>query len=311
MFHRPSSTRVASRYLMAGMTSHVADAFLDSVKGKKFTNPETGNKVQFGSLPGDAQKKVRKDWSDSQDAEDLSDDAEMELDEADVEDVEDKGHGDGHGHGESKSWKEKFKDLGDKAKSFMDKAPKAVKQFVEDPDFRKKSVKDMADSVAKAPAKYAKAVLDTAKHEVKEFKEAGAGIKAVLKGGKMDDHQKKALKAVTTHMALGIAAAALTASGPLAAAGVFGKGLAKHIAMKAVSNSLGSLHMLEELGHVGHGIKHVLHLAAEDKDVKDSDVDDVLMKYVSALVVAEIQKIKDDDLGKCLKSMDEEGGKKK
>lgn len=308
MFQRPSASRVASRYLMAGMSSRVADAFLDSVKGKKFTNPETGNKVQFGSLPSDAQKKIRKDWSDSQDAEDLSDDAEMELDESDVEDVDDHGHGDGHG--KAKSWKEKFKDLGDKAKSFMDKAPKAVKQFVEDPDFRKKSVKDMADSVAKAPAKYAKAVLDTAKHEVKEFKEAGAGIKAVLKGGKMDEHQKKALKAVTTHMALGIAAAALTASGPLAAAGTFGKGLAKHIAMKAVSNSLGSLHMLEELGHVGHGIKHVLHLAAEDKDVKDSDVDDVLMKYVSALVVAEIQKIKDADLGKCLKSLDEEDKKK-
>jgi len=33
------------------------------VKGKKFRNPETGNEVQFGSLPAEEQKKLRHEWS--------------------------------------------------------------------------------------------------------------------------------------------------------------------------------------------------------------------------------------------------------
>lgn len=38
------------------------ESFEDAVKGKTFTNPETGNKVKFNSLPDKAQKKLRQDW---------------------------------------------------------------------------------------------------------------------------------------------------------------------------------------------------------------------------------------------------------
>lgn len=38
-------------------------AFEDSVKGKKFKNPDTGNQVEFGSLPSKEQEKIRKEFS--------------------------------------------------------------------------------------------------------------------------------------------------------------------------------------------------------------------------------------------------------
>ena len=40
-----------------------AGSFENSVKGKTFKNPETGNDVQFGSLPEGEQKKLRDQWS--------------------------------------------------------------------------------------------------------------------------------------------------------------------------------------------------------------------------------------------------------
>lgn len=41
----------------------VAKSFDDAVKGKKFRNPETGNQVEFGSLPAEEQKKIRAKWT--------------------------------------------------------------------------------------------------------------------------------------------------------------------------------------------------------------------------------------------------------
>lgn len=298
-----SSAQVASRFLAAAVARRVADSFLKSVDGKKFTNPDTGNKVKFTSLPAPEQAKLRKDQKDE--PEDLSDDAELDDDVEDLSDLaeDDDGH---HKDPPKKPWKETFKGLGAKAKAFMSDAPKAVKQFVEDPASRKKSLASASAALKKAPAKYVKNLVATAKHEVKEFKEAGAGVAAVLKGGKMDDHQKKAFKAVATHVAIGVAAAALTATGgPLAVAGAFGKGLAKNIALKAVTSGLGKLHMLEEMGHIGHGIQHALHLGAEDKgDDKKPSVDDVIGVFVATMVADQLGDVTDADLEDGLKSLD-------
>ncbi len=43
-----------------------AESFDDAVKGKTFTNPETGNKVQFGSLPSEEQDKIRSKWKEEE-----------------------------------------------------------------------------------------------------------------------------------------------------------------------------------------------------------------------------------------------------
>ena len=44
---------------IGGIMMKMAGEFEESVKGKKFKNPETGNEVQFGSLPAEEQKKLR------------------------------------------------------------------------------------------------------------------------------------------------------------------------------------------------------------------------------------------------------------
>lgn len=203
--------------------------------------------------------------------------------------------------GPKQSWEERAKSLSDKAKATLQASPKAVKQFIEDDSFRRKTLMDAHAALLKAPEKIAKRALDTAKHEVKEFKEAGQGIASVLRGGKMTSHQKKAFKTVATHMAISVAAAALTASGPLAIAGAVGKGMVKHVAMKAVANLFGHLHILEEVGHIGHGVKHLMeHLASESPDPEE-----VLSNLVLAAVAKEVPKLDHDGIQSALEGEQE------
>ena len=245
---------------------------MESVHDRKFTNPETGNKVQFESLPPGEQKKIREEHHEEHGAA------------KDKEDKPDKAP--------KKTWAERLKGLGDKARAFVADAPKAVKKFVEDSEHRKKVMSSAADTIRKAPGDYSKKFIHTAKEEVKEFKEAGEGVSAVLKGGTMSDPQKKAFKTVATHVALGLTAAILTSTGgPLAVAGAFGKGLVKHIAMKAVSKSLTNLHKMEELGHIGHGVAELLHTAA-----KNASTDDVMGNYLAAMVAEGMESLTDGDM---------------
>ena len=199
--------------------------------------------------------------------------------------------GEHHDKEPKKSWKDSIKSLSEKAQGFFKSAPKIAKQFVEDEDFRRKTLLDAHKRLTEAPEKVVKDLVETAKHEVKEFKEAGAGVKAVLKGEKMTDHQKKAFKTVAFHLALTAAATALTATGgPLAAAGMFGKSMAKHVAMKSVSRAIGHLHILEEMGHIGHGIHHGLeHIM--DKLASEKDPETAMAEFVMAAVGKEIQEL--------------------
>jgi hypothetical protein len=221
-------------------------------------------------------------------------------------------------HGEQKpkkSWKERFKGLTEAAVSFVKNAPKVTKQFIEEDAFRRKTLMSAHKTLTEAPKKMVQNLVETAKHEVKEFKEAGAGIKAVIKGGKMNDHQRKAFKAVATHLAIGAAAAALTASGVGTAMGVFAKGMARHIAMKSVTKALGHLHVIEELEHIGHGVTHFLsHLASDQQSPeavfqryvvaaeqgKDLDPDEIMGNFVTAAVAKEMQGFSDEDLEKVM-----------
>lgn len=222
------------------------------------------------------------------------------------------GDGEDHGHKEEKpkkSLKERLQSLSEKAKSFVKSAPKEVSKFLTDDVHRRKTMTAASAALEKAPAKLVKNVVDTVKHEVHEFKEAGAGIKAVMSGKKMDDHQKKALKTVAFHVGLTVAATALTVSGgPLAGLAAFGKSMAKHVAMKSASNALGHLHVLEELGHVGHGIHHVLDKLAAEGEKADSDT--VLVQYVMALMAKELGKLEDGDFAKVVEEASKGEGKK-
>lgn len=225
-----------------------------------------------------------------------------------------------HGAAPKKSWKERMKGLGAKALDFVKKAPKDVQKFLEEGDHRKKVLSEIHKSIVEAPEKLVKNAISTAKHEVHEYKEAGSGIKAVIKGGKMSISQKKAFKTVAIHLAISIAASALVSSGPLGVAGTLAKGMAKRLAMKSMSRALGHIAILEEVGHIGHGVGEFMsHLAstrnpseivyryaAEVEEGGDPDVDDILGNFMAANVAKELETFgSDEDVDSVLSSFDE------
>ena len=213
--------------------------------------------------------------------------------------------------GPKKSWSERLKSMGSSVKEFISSAPKQVQKFISDEKFRKKTIQGAVSSLKSAPAKIVSRVVATAKDEIHEFKSAGEGVASLLKGGKMSGHQKKALKAVGTHLAIGFAAAALTASGPLAAAGVFAKGLVKHIAMKSVAKGMEKIHLFQEMGHIGHGVhRFFTHMASDDAAMgvlrtagKDADPEDVMANFFLAAVAKEMDDLSDEDIEKILVGM--------
>jgi hypothetical protein len=219
-----------------------------------------------------------------------------------------------------KSWADRLKGLGKKAQDFVAKAPKEVKRFIEDEGFRRKTLMGVHEALVKAPEKLAKGVVNTVKHEVHEYKTASKGIASAIRGNKMTSEQKKAVKSVAVHLAIGITAAALTSSGPLAAAGALVKGMSRHVALKAVSRAMGHLHVLDELGHIGHGVEGLMsHLAStgnaqvmlfryaeEASEGGDPDTDEVFGNFITASVAKELDNFDDDALESSLGYLDEE-----
>jgi hypothetical protein len=213
--------------------------------------------------------------------------------------VEKHGPGDRTEHGDEekpgKPLSERVKGWGSKAIAVLKKSPESVQKFVKDDGFRRETLQSAHKALTEAPEKIAEKALHTAKHEVEEFSTAGKAIGKLMKGGKIDDHEKKALKTVGFHIALTAAATALTATGPLAGALTFGKSLARHVAMKAVSNALGRLHVLEEMGHVGHGIAHVMSKMAAEKG-EEVDQETAMAHFFMAAVAKELKGVKDGDI---------------
>jgi hypothetical protein len=231
-----------------------------------------------------------------------------------------KGEKPSHNEVPKKSWKERLQGLGAKARDFVSKAPKEVKKFLEDDSFRRQTLQEVHKSLVSAPEKITKNVIKAVKHEVHEYKEASHGIAGAIRGKKMSASQKKAVKTVATHLAIGIAAAALTSSGPLGAAGALIKGMSRHIALKAVSRAMGHLHVLDELGHIGHGVEGLMsHLAStgnpqvmlfryaeEASKGGDPDTDEVFGDFMTASVAKELENFDDDALDDSLDYLDEE-----
>lgn len=223
--------------------------------------------------------------------------------------------------GPKKSWGDRIKGLGQKARDFVANAPKEAKRFIEDDAFRRKTLQGVHKALTEAPEKIVKNVVKTVKGEVREYKEASQGVASVIRGQKMSDSQKKAVRKVAVHLAIGVAAAALSFSGPLAASGTLVKGMSRHIALKAVSRALGHLHVLEEVGHIGHGVAGLMtHLASTNNPQvflfraadeaaagMEPDVDDVFGNFITASVAKELENFDDDSMEGSLKAMDEGG----
>lgn len=206
-----------------------------------------------------------------------------------------------HEEAPKKSLKEHLKTLSDKAQSFVKESPAEVKKFLTNDSHRRKTLMSAHGALTSAPEKVVKRVINTVKEEIHEFKEAGAGIKAVLSGKKMDAHQKKAFKKVAFHVGLTVAATALTVTGgPFAGMAAFGKSMVKHVAMKAASSALGHLHVLEEMGHIGHGVQHIIEKFAADGEAKKMSAEQTMVEFVMAAMAKEIKELGDNSeiLGK-------------
>jgi hypothetical protein len=223
---------------------------------------------------------------------------------------EDESHGDDHGGkpaGRFDGWKKSLKGLKDSATKFVESAPKAVKSFLSNPEIRKASLKEAAGALKAFPKKAVDRLKETAKEEVHEFKTAAEGIKAVMSGKKMSKHQKHAFRAVATHIAIGATAAAFAATGPLVGAAVFTKNLATHVALKSVKKSLGNVHTMNEVSHIGHGIMHLFeHIASEGDSKKEVDPEDAMTSLILACVAKEIESLSDEDLTTVLNEINED-----
>jgi hypothetical protein len=204
------------------------------------------------------------------------------------------------------AWKGRFKGLSEKAQKFVSEAPKSVKHFLGDTEFRKQTLKEARKAVTSAPKKFTKNLIETVKHEKREFRLAVKGVGKVISGKKMSKHEREAFRAIATHMAIAGGAAAAMASGPLGGAGLFAKGIATHIAAKSASKSLENLHLLQELGHVGHGVVHLLsHIASEDKEAPLSP-EEAMARLVLASVLKEMESLTDEDFAQILNNLPEE-----
>jgi hypothetical protein len=212
---------------------------------------------------------------------------------------------------DSKGWGEKLRGLSEKAKTFLKDAPKTVQSFVHEPETRKRVLSDAKATLRSLPEKVYSKVQHAIKHEVEEFKEAAIGVKAVLSGNKMTDAQKKAVKAVAFDAAITVAVAAVSgglAAGTkglaLKAADTFTHSLAKKVALNAVTHGLGKVVTFEELGHFGHGIKHVIEHAHHVTAKEESDDRDLMVAYVTKLVHDELGALTPETLTSALEGIE-------
>lgn len=210
---------------------------------------------------------------------------------------DDEPHEDKGEHGEAKKPSGGFfKGLSSKAKSFLSHSSAAVQKFVSDGDHRQKVLASAAQSIKDSPKVYAKRILETAKEEVHEFKEAGEALAHIMKGKELDHHQKKALRTVAIHMSVAVAAAALSSTGVLAAAAVLGKGLAQKVAMKAALKSLEHVHLLNEISHIGH---HLHHLLASEGGEK-LNPEEAFAALVMQMTLKELENLDDETIAAAL-----------
>ncbi len=143
------------------------------------------------------------------------------------------GHGDDHGDaahsGEKPGLWDRLKGVG---KSLKD-APKNVKRMLTDKDYRAEVGKKVGASLKRK----ASAAWGMVKHEAHEFKVAGKAIAKIARKEKLDDNDKKALKAAGKALAVTvIGTAAMGGLGHLTV-GAMAKHFAAETAVKAVGRA--------------------------------------------------------------------------
>lgn len=122
-------------------------------------------------------------------------------------------------------------------------------------------------------AKKKDGIIHALKDEVKEFKEAGHGLKKFFSGNKADitDHEKKAMKTIAIHLGIVVGSMALTGGlSGLASKGIgaLGKGIAAHY--------------LEHSGIMRLG--HVLAFAKSDEELSEEELNEIYGRLLDDLL---------------------------
>ncbi len=240
--------------------------FAEDLEEQVFTNPETGNKVKFKSLPPEEQKKIREKMQG-----------------------EDKGDGlKGAAKEKFSGWLAKAKGLTDKAKDRVKALPADAQKFVSDPEFRKELTTNVAKDLKSAPKKYAKQVMHHFEHEVHEVKGA---LKNVSQGKLPTKSQAKAIAGLAVEV--GVAALAVQTGGLAGAGFHLGKSLAKHAALSALHGRLGDAYVFGFGG--SHLLEGLLHVAggSSKKKPKSENAEDFVEDLVLA-IAEEMEKGFDD-----------------
>lgn len=122
-------------------------------------------------------------------------------------------------------------------------------------------------------AKKRDGIIHAVKDEIKEFKEAGTGLKKFFSGNKdqITDHEKKAIKTISIHLGVVIGSMALTGG----LAGAASKGLA------ALTKGIVA-HYFEHAGLMRLG--HVLAFAKAEDALTDEELDEVLGKLIDEIL---------------------------
>jgi hypothetical protein len=160
--------------------------------------------------------------------------------------------------------------ISDKVKSTMEALPEKSKEFVTNPEQRSKTLKSVGGKLKNASKSFGKKIVKDFVHEVKE---AGSGVKKVLKGELPSKDEAKAMATLAVEVG---AAAALTVSGAgvIAGAGYLGKSMVKHAVLSAINPIFGNMYILDK------AVDLAMKFAAEKKELTDEEVTAVIVKAV-------------------------------
>lgn len=204
-----------------------------------------------------------------------------------------------------------LKGLSSGAANMLKKAPVAVQKFFQDDSHRRAVLMNLHGAIGAAPGKLAKSMIETAKSEGHEFKTASEGVRAVMAGGKLSKHQKKAIKQVSIHMGIVALASVLTTTGIGAGLAFAGKALVTNLSLKSVHRVFGHLHTASEVSHIGHGVLELMSKFSSTKvagDESTRDPGEVLAAIVLKSIQEELANLKEEDLRTILESMAKQNG---
>jgi hypothetical protein len=178
-----------------------------------------------------------------------------------------------------------MKNLSNVAKANIESLPQKSKEILIDPEKRKEAMQKSAKTLREKSVQFGKKLVKEFKHEVKE---AGSGVKKILKGEKPNKAEVKAI--ATLAVEVGAAAAVASSGGAMIGAGYLGKSLIKHTVLSAINPWLGNIYIL------GQAVDLASKIASEEeKELSDKELTAIIVTSVMEVVADQLEKGMSDE----------------